>query len=330
MQLTCGNIAFIVFFNRLTKLPSFHLLSTPKIAICLAAFNGKDWLTEQLDSILAQTGVAVSIFVSVDQSTDGTEECVDARARKDTRIVLLPRGERFGGAARNFFRILRDVDFEAFTYVAFADQDDIWLPNKLLRAHEVLCSTGADAYSSNVLAFWPDGRQSMIEKSQPQVLWDYLFEAAGPGCTYVMRKELTCAIQDKLKSRWDEVQAVGLHDWFSYAFARANGYRWVIDDHPGMLYRQHETNQVGVNLGWRAAVHRARKVLGGWWLTQSALIASLVGVGGDPFVTLWSSGSRLGLLRLALHAGQCRRRIRDKWLFALSCVALFVVGKHRQ
>lgn len=296
----------------------------------MAAFNGIRWLEDQLDSILAQTGVAVTIFVSVDRSTDGTEEFFEARAKIDNRVVLLPHGGRFGGAARNFFRILRDVDLSGFDYVSFADQDDIWLPNKLSRAYNLLLSTGADAYSSNVMAFWPNGRKVLIKKSQQQVRWDFLFEAAGPGCTYVMSKDLACAIQDVLNRHWNEGQDVGLHDWFVYAFARANGYRWVIDNYAGMLYRQHENNQVGVNSGVRAFVHRARKVLSGWGLDQSALIARLVGLGQDPFVMRWSGGDRVGLLWLALHAGQCRRRVHDKIVFGLSCVALCIAGNRRR
>lgn len=302
----------------------------PSIAVCLAAFNGTRWLPEQLNSILGQTGVSVTVLVSIDRSTDETEAWFDQCALADSRVVLLPHGEKFGGASRNFFRIMREVDFSRFDYVSLADQDDIWLPDKLLRAHEMLLSTGADAYSSNVIAFWPDGRKVLIQKSQEQVEWDFLFEAAGPGCTYVMRKELACAIQDVINSRWDDMQEVGLHDWFAYAFARANGYRWVIDNYAGMLYRQHEKNQIGVNSGTRAFVQRARKVLSGWGLTQSALIAQLVGVGDDPFVRRWSGYSRSGLLWLALHAWQCRRRLRDKVIFALSCLALCIAGKRSQ
>lgn len=301
----------------------------PRIAICLAAFNGISWLPEQLDSILMQTDVIATVFGSVDSSSDGSEIWMSQSAKMDSRIVVLPHGEYFGGAAKNFFRLLRDTDFSEFDYISFADQDDIWLPHKLARAHEVLSKTGADAYSSNVTAFWPDGRTALIEKSQPQQRWDFLFEAAGPGCTYVMRKELACALQAVVKNRWAEVQQVGLHDWFAYAFARANGYRWVIDDYAGMLYRQHANNQVGVNKGWRAWRHRARKVLGGWGLAQSALIADLVGLGDDAFVKRWSGGGRAGLLWLACHGGQCRRRGRDKLLFALSCLAMSVLGGPR-
>lgn len=301
----------------------------PRVAVCMAAYNGMVYIKDQIESTLLQKDVDVHIFVSIDKSSDGTEDMLAKWVFSEPRLTILPVGKYFGGAGPNFYRLLRDVNISDFDYVSFADQDDIWYPEKLWRAHQIILSTKSDAYSSNVMAFWPDGRKALIEKSQKQVQWDFLFEAAGPGCTYVMRKELACAIQGVLKNRWADVQQVGLHDWFVYAFARSNGYRWVIDDYPGMLYRQHEKNQVGVNKGWRALMHRARKICSGWGLSQSALIADLVGLGNDPFVKRWSGGSRIGMLWLACHAGQCRRRLRDKWLFALSCLVLAIVGKRQ-
>lgn len=305
------------------------MIQLPRMAVCLAVYNGRQWIAEQVETILGQKGVEVTVFVSVDASSDNSEGLVDQMAESDARLKILEHGHRFGGAAPNFFRILSDVDFSAFNYVCFADQDDVWNQDKLRHAHEKLQATGVDAYSSNVMAFWPDGRQRLIEKAQKQVQWDFLFEAAGPGCTYVMRKELAGAIQSLLKIRWADIQKIGLHDWFIYAFARANGYRWVIDDYPGMLYRQHENNQVGVNMGWKALLHRAHKIYSGWGLGQSALIADLVGLGSDPFVKRWAGGSKMGMFWLAGHAWQCRRRLRDKWLFALSCLVLAIAGKPR-
>jgi rhamnosyltransferase len=298
-----------------------------RVAVCLAAYNGMNWFAEQLESILAQSGVMVTVFVSVDHSTDGTERWIEQRALADQRIVVLPHGERFGGAARNFFRLIRDVDFSNFDYISFADQDDIWFMDKLARAVDVLCESGAHAYSSNVIAFWPSGRRSLIEKAQPQRKRDFLFEAAGPGCTYVMRIEFARSLQAHVRERWDDMQQVGLHDWFTYAFARSNGYQWVIDREPRMFYRQHATNQVGVNEGWRAFAHRARKIWNGWGFDQAVLIAGLVGLENDAYVRPLSGGSRLGYLRLALRAGECRRRSRDQLLFAASCVAIVFAGR---
>lgn len=309
-----------------TDIPLQNTSIPPSFAVCLAAYNGMRWLPEQLDSILAQSSVDVTVFISVDQSSDGTEQWVDRRALDDKRVVVLPYGRRFGGAARNFFRLVHELDFSRFDYVSFADQDDHWFAGKLARADEVLRRTGADAYSSNVIAYWPSGRRMLIDKAQPQRRWDFLFEAAGPGCTYVMKTSFVQALQTRLCERWDDVQHVWLHDWFTYAFARANAYRWVIDDQPGMLYRQHAGNQVGVNEGWRAILRRARKIRDGWWLGQAVLIAGLVGLGNDSFVKSWGTPSRCSALRLAVYATECRRRPRDQILFALSCLMLFVAG----
>jgi rhamnosyltransferase len=297
------------------------------VAVCLAAYNGVCWLPEQLESILLQKGVVITVFVSVDSSSDGTEDWFNHRALGEKRIVLLPHGERFGGAAKNFFRLLRDVNFSTFDYVSFADQDDIWYLDKLVRACEVMRQADADAYSSNVVAFWPAGREQLVAKAQPQRRWDFLFEAAGPGCTYVMKADLVRDMQVLVRSQWEALQEVGLHDWFSYAFARAKGYKWVIDDRPGMLYRQHATNQVGVNNGWRAFLYRSQKITSGWGLAQSEIIARLIGLADDPFVKAWINGGRLGVLRLAFFAQQCRRRARDQILFAVSCIVSSVLGR---
>ncbi|MGE3342200.1 MAG: glycosyltransferase [Vicinamibacterales bacterium] len=304
-------------------------VTRPRIAVCLAAFDGARWLPEQLDSVLAQENVAVTVFVSVDRSTDGTESMVEAYAARDPRVVVLPHGERFGGAARNFFRLIRDVDLSGFDFVSLADQDDIWAPAKLARACEVLERTVSDAYSSDVMAFWPSGRQALIRKSQPQREWDFLFEAAGPGCTYVLRMELALAVQELVRQRWEPIQEVAFHDWLIYAFARARGYRWVIDERVGMRYRQHERNEVGVNTDWRAFLFRSRKVLSTFGPGQAGLIAHLVGCDEHPAVTKGLRAGRRGLLWLAGHAGRCRRRLRDRIVFALACGGLCLVKAGR-
>ncbi len=301
----------------------------PRVAVCLAAFNGIRWLPEQVDSILKQASVRITLFISVDKSSDDTENWVDQYALKDKRIAVLQHGLSFGGAARNFFRLIRDVDFSTFDYVSFADQDDIWFEDKLARAIGMLRQSDAAVYSSNVIAFWPNGRRMLIEKSQQQRKWDFLFEAAGPGCTYVMQADFVGILQARIRERWNEIQLVGLHDWFTYAFARANGYQWIIDSRPSMLYRQHDSNQVGVNEGWRAFYHRARKVWSGWGIGQAALIARLAGLENDAFVISWHAGTSLGYLRLAIHAQQCRRRFRDQLLFAVTCIGLCLAGSRR-
>jgi rhamnosyltransferase len=288
----------------------------PEVAVLLAAYNGMSWIEEQLASILAQTGVHVTIFISVDPSTDGTEGwCADYAASHPNVTLLAPAGP-FKGAARNFFRLIRDVDFSPYDFVSFADQDDIWYPDKLERAIAKLRSDDVDGYSSNVVAFWPNGRRMLVDKAQPQVQWDYLFEAAGPGCTYVLKPALAAGFKKLIVDEWERVQEVALHDWFCYAYARSHGFKWFIDPVPGMDYRQHADNQVGVNAGLAQSMIRLRKMWQGWWFAQVRLIGELVGKDLPPSLREIPL-KEPRLFSYALNAGRYRRRRRDQIAVAL-------------
>ncbi|MNJ19950.1 glycosyltransferase [Pseudomonas alkylphenolica] len=299
----------------------------PKIAVLLAAYNGMQWIEEQLASILDQSAVDVTVYISIDPSTDGTEAWCASYAAKHPEVLVLPAAGSFGGASRNFFRLIRDVDFDGHDFVAFADQDDIWHKDKLQRATRAIQARQVDGYSSNVTAFWPDGKTHLLDKAQPQVEWDFLFEAAGPGCTYVMSKNLAGALKASMLDDWQLLQDVSLHDWYCYAFARCQSYRWYIDPEPSMDYRQHERNQVGANKGLSPLIARYKTIHDGWWFNQVQLIAHLLGLGTDPFVRTWLKLRRRHLLRLSFSAWQCRRRVRDKVFFFCICWAAALLGK---
>jgi rhamnosyltransferase len=298
----------------------------PSVLVLMAAYDGLRWLSDQITSVLNQESVRVTLAISVDVSVDGTEQWVDELALSDDRITVLPHGERFGGAAPNFFRLFRDADLTDIDFLSLADQDDVWLPGKLSRAVNVLDENNADAYSSDVIAFWPDGKQSYVCKSQAQVQWDFLFEAAGPGCTYVMRSALAKNLQIELRHHAERTNQIGLHDWFIYAYARTHQYRWVIDNQALLLYRQHEHNQVGVNQGISGFLHRYRRILNGWAIDQAILIADLIGVQNTPFVRRNLNKSRMGFFQLAFCARQCRRRLRDQFVFGVMCMLLAIKG----
>lgn len=298
--------------------------SLPKVAILLAAFNGVKWLDVQVDSILQQAGVNITLFISVDKSIDGTEKLVDSIKKMNKNVKALPQGQVFGGAGKNFYRLLTEVDFDEYDYIGLSDQDDIWIQTKIFRAIKIMCDGCYHGYSSNVKAFWA-GKENelLIDKAQPQREWDYLFEAAGPGCTYLMKKELAVSVRDCILEKRSTVKEIGLHDWFIYAYARANGFRWVIDREIGLLYRQHDANQVGINRGFSAVLKRIKMFINGYWLEQSLLVADVTGMGKSKFVKEWRSLSFWSLVRLSLKARKCRRRLRDQISFFFLC---FVTG----
>lgn len=288
--------------------------SPPRVAVLLAAYNGMAWLEQQVQSILLQQGVRVALFVSVDASTDGTRAWVQALSQGNSAVTLLPDAGRLGSAGANFFHLLQQVDCTGFDAVAFADQDDIWLPDKLQRAWRKIASGQCDVYSSNVLAFWDDGRQQLIDKAQPQKTLDYFFEAAGPGCTYVLAVAAMRKLQAWLCANATSLHLIALHDWLVYAYCRAQGLRWYIDPVPSMYYRQHADNQVGVNAGWLAYRKRLGLLRSKWFRQQVMTIARLVDAPQQARLTQrWF---------LICNFFQLRRRARDAWLL----LALVLLG----
>lgn len=301
-------------------------LKEPRIVVLLAAYSGLKWLPDQVDSILSQEGVEVELWLSVDRSADGTEEWVDGLCRSEPRVRSLPHGYRFGGAARNFYRLIEEVDFSGFDYVSFADQDDIWHIDKLSRASRILTDTEADGYSSNVTAFWASGKKAVIHKDQPQKEWDYLFESPGPGCTFLLTRRLALEFKNLVGRYPDEVGKVIYHDWFCYAFARGRGFSWEIDGWESMLYRQHDSNQLGANSGGKALLSRFRIFFEAFTVKQAALIAQLVGQGDTQFARQCLANGRSSLVRLAFNSYRCRRRrVHQVALFVL-CLLLALKG----
>jgi rhamnosyltransferase len=289
---------------------------TPSVCVLLATHNGGRWIDEQIQSIVQQARVRVSIVASDDRSTDDTLLKL-ANWQTRTGLSLLPQQPAgFGNAHRNFLRLVRDANLGSADYVALADQDDIWLPEKLARAIERLQASGAQAYSSNVTAFWPDGRKRLVKKSQAQRPYDHLFGSPGPGCTFVLPRLAFEALRTWVTQHFDQLQSVWVHDWLIYAFVRSKGLRWHIDEQPTMLYRQHGLNEIGANTGWRAAMSRLRRVRSGAYRRDILAIADLLGQSADVVEAV----RRLALrdrLRLLLNVRNCRRRFSESLVLGL-------------
>lgn len=245
-----------------------------RIAVLLAVYNGMKWIDEQILSILEQEKVDVVIYISVDLSTDGSYEYILNKYGSYPEIKILPYGLKFGSAGKNFYHLIENVDVNDYDFSCFADQDDIWLKDKLKNAISKMTSTLSDGYSSNVTAFWDDGRTCLIDKSQPQVEYDYLFESAGPGCTYLFNKVLAVNFRAFILAN-PVAKNVELHDWLIYAFARSNDYKWIIDEQPFMLYRQHSNNQFGANSNFTSAFKRLSMGKDGWYKSEVTKICSL-------------------------------------------------------
>ena len=99
-----------------------------KVAILLATYNGEKYLREQIDSILKQNGVDLTLYVRDDGSTDGTIDLLKEYV-VNTKAVKLDIGKNLG-VGNSFMQLLYDCPND-FDFYAFSDQDDIWDENKL-------------------------------------------------------------------------------------------------------------------------------------------------------------------------------------------------------
>lgn len=296
--------------------------SAPKVLVLLATHNAQDWIDEQLGSLAAQQGVQVSVLASDDASSDGTLERL-ATWRDRLRLAILPpTTQRLGNANRNFLRLIREAAISAdIDFVALSDHDDIWLPDKLVRAIQVLRAQAADAYSSNVTAFWPDGRERLLRKSGVQRAHDYLLESAGPGCTFVWPRERFLELQAWVQSESERLQDVKVHDWLIYAWARLRGWHWHIDPESHMRYRQHARNEVGANAGWASARKRWQQVRRGDY--RRDILAMAAAVGDQSKITRWLTRLHwTDRLRLVGAAPTCRRRPHEAAAWALLCLLM--------
>ena len=106
----------------------------PRLSIGMPVYNGAKFITEALDSILAQTFEDFELIISDNASTDETEEICRAYMAKDHRIRYY-RNEENVGAAQNFNHVFELSSSEYFQWVAC---DDIYAPDFILKCIEVL------------------------------------------------------------------------------------------------------------------------------------------------------------------------------------------------
>ena len=101
-----------------------------QISILLACYNGEKFMSDQLESLFAQTYTNWRVFIRDDGSTDQTVSIINKYAEQDKRITIVETNSRNLGSCQNFatlFNLVRNN----FEYIMFCDQDDYWLPFKI-------------------------------------------------------------------------------------------------------------------------------------------------------------------------------------------------------
>ena len=209
------------------------------VCILLSTYNGESYLEEQLTSLIHQKEIKTQIYVRDDGSTDGTTGILDDWQSRG--LLNWYSGEN-KGPALSFIDLLENAP-EAEFY-AFCDQDDVWLPDKLLTAVQILKQYSTDVpnlYCSNLsvvnshlsfMYFFHNKRLKKFSKASA------LIDSWGAGCTMVFNSALKKMVLNNLPSTF-----VGMHDKWILLCAIFIGNLYY-DVNSYILYRQHEKNVV--------------------------------------------------------------------------------------
>lgn len=217
------------------------------VAVLMSTYNGEKYLREQIESIFVQEGVSVRLVVRDDGSQDGTLAILQEYARH-LPITIVQDGERLG-PGESFLRLLyAHAHDDGVDYFAFADQDDVWLVDKLATGVAAIRDQHTSEpilYSSNQLIY-ADGEVRGVRHSVAQSveLVPHITRNTIAGCTFVLNTELACLVADA--GRPDpRVIEYRLHDAWLMLVAIVCGHA-IYDEDPHMLYRIHTDNTVGI------------------------------------------------------------------------------------
>ena len=215
-----------------------------EVTVLLSTFNGGTFLQQQLDSLYAQTYPQIRILARDDGSCDTTRMILE-REQAGGRVELLAGHDNLG-AAGSFFELLKQAARTHTRYVAFCDQDDVWLPEKLSRAVAMLSANHdgrAAMYCSRLeivdanlahLGYTPEQKRLGFGNA--------LIESVAVGCTIVLNREAIDLICEKMPA------SVLVHDWWCYLVLSCFG-EIVFDRDAHIKYRQHGNNTFGAANG---------------------------------------------------------------------------------
>ena len=216
------------------------------VAVILGTYNGEAYLEEQLNSILSQNGVKVQIFVRDDGSKDRTLEILREYLLKYENIHLINKDNTENmGVKKSFMEALKSsLSYsDKYEYFAFADQDDVWLPQKIISGIRMIENSkntkGALYYSNKTIV---DENLTLLYQEQFKEKIDFtnfLYVSHAYGCTIILNRSLAT-----LACQYISPYA-HLHDDWIHRLALCINADIVFDEKSYIYYRQHGTNTCG-------------------------------------------------------------------------------------
>ncbi len=277
---------------------------TPTVAILLSTYNGAQFLDDQLESLLRQTVADWVLYWRDDGSSDATQDIMRrfmaGPGAGRCHAVLDPPGRL--RPTGSFMALLRAAVKTDVAAVAFADQDDVWLPEKLARAVAALQPDPRPAlYCSRQLlvdeALRHIGLSARLH--QPPGFPAALTQNVATGCTLVLNQAAARLVAGS------HPPPATLHDWWSYLVVAAHGGRLVADAPPTVRFRQHGGNAVGAPASMRRRFFEAlRRGPGAFMAVLRGHVAALR---AQPDLLTADAAAALDVVQAGLQGGVPQR-----------------------
>lgn len=235
------------------------------LTILMATYEGEPFLGPQIESFANQDGANIHLVVSDDSKSDGTRNALYQLTQGVPNIDLQYSAGPQKGFSENFRSLLLNCTPKG-EFIAFSDQDDIWLADKTQRSINWLREQ-----PSHVPALYC-GRTRMVDQdghdigrlsplfSRAPAFENALVQSIAGGNTMTMNR----AAFDILKRSLSNGAPVS-HDWWTYIMVSGSGGVIKYDPEPLTLYRQHGGNIIGENRSYFARATRLRMVVDGTW-----------------------------------------------------------------
>lgn len=203
------------------------------ISVCMATYNGEQYINQQLKSILKQIGNTDELIISDDGSTDKTIEIIKSYMNMYSNIKLINGPHK--GPINNFENALKmaigDIIF-------LSDQDDVWVDGKVERVIEEFQNSETILVLHD--AYIIDGKGNLISSSffrhrnsKPGLFYNIL-KNSYLGCCMAFRKELLIKCIPFPSN-------IEMHDWWIGLMGENLGNVSFIDNRL-LKYRRHENN----------------------------------------------------------------------------------------
>ncbi|ELZ31373.1 family 2 glycosyl transferase [Halogeometricum pallidum JCM 14848] len=218
--------------------------TSPTVSVAIATYNGEDYLSEQLDSILNQSRSPDEIIITDDCSTDRTPDVLSHYEAEYPDIISVFENEENVGVTKNFSK---SIQLTSGDLIFLSDQDDVWSQDKIKTQIQTMYSTNSvlSFHNSTLVTedkydigdFWSSlvFSPTSIQESETWIS-SLLFRNFIQGATIAMDHRLKKQVLP-IPEQWE-------HDYYIALKAALVGSISVINKEL-MMYRQHGNQVTG-------------------------------------------------------------------------------------